>query len=81
MLHQMVDKKEEHFFLRQDLEPGEVLELGITPKDIQMEEVGKWVMWGPAIEPAPEGLPLAPLTEALWEDWYANSTRGCCHGG
>ena len=40
---------------------GKVLELGVPPKDIQMEEVGEWVTWGPVIEPAPEGPPLAPL--------------------
>ena len=43
---------------------GKVLELGIPPKDVQMEEVGKRVTWGPAIEPALEGPPLAPLGEA-----------------
>ena len=44
---------------------GEVLELSIPTKDIQIEEVGERVMWGLTIEQAPEGPPLAPLTEAL----------------
>ena len=61
----MTDKEEEHFWLGQDLESGEALELGVLPEDIQMEEVGKHMMWGPAIELAPEGPPLEPLTEAL----------------
>ena len=47
---------------------GEVLELGIPPKDVQMEEVGKRVTWGPVIELAPEGPPLVPLTEAPNEE-------------
>ena len=45
-----------------------MLELGILPKDVQMEEVGKWLMWGPAVEPVSEGPPLVPLTEALYEE-------------
>ena len=65
MPQQMLGEKEEHFWLGQDLESGKALELSILPKDVQMEEVGEQVMWGPAIEPAPEGPPLAPLGEAL----------------
>ena len=60
-----MDEEEERFWLRQDLESSEALELGVLPPDIQMEEVGQRVMWGPAIELALEGLPLAPLTEVL----------------
>ena len=45
-----------------------MLELGIPPKNIQMEEVGEQVTWGPAIELAPEGPPLAPLMEAPEEE-------------
>ena len=60
----MMDEEEKRFWLGQDLASSKVLELGIPPKDVQMEEVGKRVMWGPAIEPAPEGPPLAPLGEA-----------------
>ena len=63
----MMDEEEKRFWLWQDLESGKALELGIPPKDIQMEEVGKRVMWGPAIELVPEGPPLAPLMEALNE--------------
>ena len=58
----MMDKEEEHLWLGQDLESGEALEIGIPPKDVQIEEVGEQVRWGPAVEPAPEGPPLAPLT-------------------
>ena len=68
MLLRMMDKEEECFWLRQDLESGKVLELDVPPEDIQMEEMGEQVMRGPAIEPAPEGQPLAPLTEALYEE-------------
>ena len=32
-----------------NLESGKALELGIPPKDVQMEEVGEWVTWGPVI--------------------------------
>ena len=42
--------------------------MGIPPEDVQMEEVGERVTWGPAIEPAPEGPPLAPLGEAPEEE-------------
>ena len=56
-------KEEEHFWLGQDLEFSEALELGVLPKDIQLEEVGQRVMWGPAIELVPEGPALAPLKE------------------
>ena len=45
-----------------------MLELGVPPKDVQMEEVGERVTWGPAVEPVMEGLPLAPLGEAPWEE-------------
>ena len=42
--------------------------MGVPPKDVQMEEMGEQVMGGPAIEPALEGPPLAPLIEALIEE-------------
>ena len=42
--------------------------MGIPPEDVQMEEVGKRVTWGPSIEPVPEGPPLAPLGEVPWEE-------------
>ena len=61
----MIDEEEKCFWLGQDLASSKVLELGIPPKDIQIEEVGKQVMWGLVIEPAPEGPPLVPLGEAL----------------
>ena len=60
----MMVEEEKRFWHGQDLVSGEALELGVPPKDIQMEEVGKRVMWGPAIEPAPERPPLVPLGEA-----------------
>ena len=63
MLQWMMDEEEKCFWLGQNLESGEALELGIPPKNIQMEEVGERVTWGPALEPVPEGLPLVPLTE------------------
>ena len=54
---------EKCFWQRQDLVSRKALELGVPPRDVQMEEVGERVMWGPAIEPVLEGLPLVPLTE------------------
>ena len=63
MLQQMMVKEEKRFWHRQDLASGKALELGVLPRDVQMEEVGKRVMWGHAIEPALEGPPLAPLGE------------------
>ena len=64
MLRRMTVEEEEHFWHGQDLASGKALELGIPPEDVQMEEVGKRVMWGPAVEPALEGPPLVPLGEA-----------------
>ena len=64
MLWWMTVEEEKRFWLRQDLASSEILELGVLPKDVQMEEVGERVMWGLAIELALEGLPLVPLTEA-----------------
>ena len=63
MPRQMMVKEDKRFWLGQHLASGKALEFGIPPKDIQMEEVGEWVTRGPAIEPAPEGPPLAPLGE------------------
>ena len=61
MPKQMTVEEEERFWHGQDLASIKALELGIPPEDVQMEEVSERVMWGPAIEPAPERLPLAPL--------------------
>ena len=49
MTQRMMEEEEERFWLGQDLESGKALELDVLPKDVQMEEVGKWVTWGPAI--------------------------------
>ena len=65
MPRQMTVEEEECFWCGQDLASGKALELGVPRKDVQMEEVGERVTWGLAIEPAPEGPPLAPLGEAL----------------
>ena len=65
MLQWMTVEEEKRFWHGQDLASSEVLELGILPKDVQMEEIGERVMWGLVIQPAPEGPPLVPLTEAL----------------
>ena len=61
----MMDEEEDCFWLGQDLESGEALEEGVLPLDVQIEEVGQRVMWGPELVLAQEGPPLAPLTEAL----------------
>ena len=63
MPRQMTFEEEKRFWYGQDLVSGKALELDVPPKDVQMEEVGEQVTWGPAIEPAPEGPPLAPLGE------------------
>ena len=63
MPQRMLCKEEKCFWLEQDVESGKVLELGIPPEDIQIEEVGKQVMLGLAIELVPDGPPLAPLME------------------
>ena len=49
----MMIEEEKCFWCGQDLVSSEVLELGVLPEDVQMEEVGEWVTWGPAIEPVP----------------------------
>ena len=54
----MTDEEEKCFWLRQDLASSKVLEWGILPEDVQIEDVGEWVTWGPAIEPVLEGPPL-----------------------
>ena len=41
---QMIVEEEKRFWFRQDLASSEDLELGVLPKDVQMEEVGKQVM-------------------------------------
>ena len=60
---QMMVEEEKRFWLSQDLASGKALKVGVPPKDIQIEEVGERVMWGLAIEPAPERLPLVPMGE------------------
>ena len=43
------------------METRELVELGVLPLDIQREDMGWRVQWGPEPEPAQEGLPLLPL--------------------
>ena len=43
------------------------LEVGPPPPNIQLEEVGQWVLWVLELEPAPEGTPLLPLWVELME--------------
>ena len=40
---------------------GEELEMGPPLPTVQLEGAGRWVPWGPAVEPAQEGPPLPPL--------------------
>ena len=82
MPQQMMVEEEECFWCGQDLASSEALELGVPPEDVQMEEVGEQVTWGPAIEPAPEGPPLAPLGEAPEEETGTAPVvrRWCCGG-
>ena len=39
----------------------EELELGILAPNIQLEEMGRQVLWGPELQLALEGPPLSPL--------------------
>ena len=57
----MTTVQEEAFWCGLDMETGEELELGLPPTAIQLEEVGWWIPWGLAVEPAQEGQPLLPL--------------------
>ena len=43
MPQRMTVEEEKCFWLGQDLASGETLELGVPPKDVQMEEVGERV--------------------------------------
>ena len=53
--------EEENFWWGRDLMMGEELELEPPPPRVQLEEAGWQIPWGPAEEPAKEGLPLPPL--------------------
>ena len=55
------EEEEEAFWCRLDVAMGEELELGPPPPNVQLEEAGRQVPWGPALEPAQEGPPLLPL--------------------
>ena len=44
-----------------------MLEQGIPPTDVWMEDVGKWVRWGPESILAQAGPPLEPMGEVLME--------------
>ena len=53
--------EEENFWWGRDLVTGEELELGPPPPRVQLEEAGQRIPWGPEVELAEEGSPLAPL--------------------
>ena len=59
----ITNEKEQCFWLGQDLEYREVLEYGVSPPDIWLEDVGQRVRWGPEPILSQEGLHLSPLTE------------------
>ena len=63
----MSQLKEEDFWQGRDLTMGEELELGPPPLRVQLEEAGQRVPWGPEVELAEEGSPLAPLGPGLME--------------
>ena len=44
-----------------DMAMGEELEMGPPSPTVQLEEAGRRIPWGLAVEPAEEGLPLLPL--------------------
>ena len=67
MLQKMMEEQEGAFWRGLDLETGEELELGVPLPVVQLEEVGWWVWWGPAAEPAAEGPPLSHLGPGLME--------------
>ena len=60
MLQRMSREQKEDFWHGQDLMMGEELELGRPPPRVQLEKAGQQVPWGPVVEPAKEGSPLAP---------------------
>ena len=57
----MLKVQEEDFWWGRDVVMGEDLELGPLLPTIQLKEAGWQISWGPAVEPAEEGLPLSPL--------------------
>ena len=67
MPQRMLGKEEAAFWHGLGLEMGEELELRVLPPDIQLEDVGQRVQWGPEPEPVQEGPPLLPLGEELME--------------
>ena len=58
---QLSPPQEANFWKGRDVVTGEDLELGRPPPRVQLEDVGWQIPWMPEVEPAEEGLPLAPL--------------------
>ena len=67
MPQRMAAKEEEAFWLGLHLETGEELEQGVTPSDVRIEYMGRWVQWGPEPVLVAEGPPLPPLEEEPME--------------
>ena len=44
-----------------------MLEYGVLPPTVQIEDVGQWVRWGPEPILAQEGPPLVPFIELPME--------------
>ena len=61
MLQRMMKEEEKAFWRGLDVVTGEELELGQPPPNVQLEEAGRRVPWGPAPELVQEGPPLLHL--------------------
>ena len=55
------ESEEKKFWRGQGVATGRDLGLGHPLSRVQLEQAGWWIPWMPAVEPAEEGSPLAPL--------------------
>ena len=67
MLQRMMGEEEEAFWCKLDLKTGEELELGVPAPDIQIENVGRQILWGLESVLAQEVPPLLGLGEEPME--------------
>ena len=67
MLWKMTEEEEGTFWHRLDFEMREELELGPPPPNIELEDMGQQVPWGPELQLVQEGPPLSPLQVELIE--------------
>ena len=67
MLQRMLGKEEDAFWHGLNLKMGEELELVVPPRDIQIEDIGQRVWWGPEPKLVQEGLPFLALGAEIIE--------------